>query len=79
MRPRPGAVGRIEGTAVPKMKTHSGAKKRFKLTANGRVKRSHSLHNHILTKKSPKRKRHLRKATLVSDAMEKNIRRLLSS
>lgn len=79
MRPRPGAVGRIEGTAVPKMKTHSGAKKRFKVTSKGRVKRSHSLHNHILTKKSQKRKRHLRKAALVSPSMEKNIRRLLSS
>ncbi len=61
------------------MKTHSGAKKRFKLTASGRVKRSHSLHNHILTKKSPKRKRNLRKSVVVSPAMEKNIRRLLSS
>jgi large subunit ribosomal protein L35 len=60
------------------MKTHSGAKKRFKLTANGRVKRAHSLHNHILTKKSPKRKRRLRKATLVSPAMEKNVRSLLA-
>lgn len=79
MRPRHGAGGRNEGTAVPKMKTHSGAKKRFKLTSTGKVKRSHSLHNHILTKKSPKRKRHLRKSVIVSPAMEKNIRRLLSS
>ncbi len=63
---------------MPKMKTHSGAKKRFKLTSKGRVKRSHSLANHILTKKSPKRKRHLRKSALVSPAMEKSIRRLLS-
>ena len=79
MRRALSAAGRIEGIAVPKMKTHSGAKKRFKLTSKGRVKRSHSLHNHILTKKSPKRKRHLRKAALVSPAMEKVVRRLLAS
>lgn len=60
------------------MKTHSGAKKRFKLTSKGKVKRSHSLANHILTKKSTKRKRHLRKGALVSPAFEKTIRNMLS-
>ena len=64
---------------MPKMKTHSGAKKRFKLTSTGKVKRSHSLHNHILTKKSQKRKRHLRKSAIVGPSMEKVIRRLLAS
>ena len=59
------------------MKTHSGAKKRFKLTSSGKVKRSHSLANHILTKKSTKRKRHLRKSGLVSPAFEKTIRNML--
>ena len=64
---------------MPKMKSHGGAKKRFKLTAKGRVKRSHSLANHILTKKSQKRKRNLRKQTLVSDSMEKKIRLMIPS
>ena len=63
---------------MPKLKTHSGAKKRFKLTAKGKVKRSHALANHILTKKSTKRKRKLRKAGLVSTAMEKKIRLMIS-
>ena len=44
---------------MPKMKTHSGAKKRFKLTAKGKVRGRHSFTSHILEKKSPKRKRHL--------------------
>ena len=60
------------------MKSHSGAKKRFKLTAKGHVKRSHSLANHILTKKTQKRKRNLRKQTLVSASMEKKIRDMIS-
>lgn len=45
---------------MPKIKTHSGAKKRFKLTKSGKVKRSSANMNHILTKKSTKRKRNLR-------------------
>jgi large subunit ribosomal protein L35 len=63
---------------MPKLKTHSGAKKRFKLTAKGKVKRGHALANHILTKKSTKRKRKLRKAGLVSVSMEKKIRLMIS-
>jgi large subunit ribosomal protein L35 len=47
---------------MPKIKTHSGASKRFKLTKNGKVKRSHAFKSHILTKKSTKRKRGLRQA-----------------
>lgn len=50
------------------VKTNSGAKKRFKLTGTGKVKRKHAFHSHILTKKSNKRKANLVKATLVSDA-----------
>ena len=46
---------------MPKMKTHSGAKKRFKLTKSGRVKRAHANKRHILTKKTTKRTRGLRK------------------
>lgn len=47
---------------MPKVKTHSGAKKRFKLSKNGKVKRSHANRSHILNKKSTKRKRGLRKS-----------------
>lgn len=46
---------------MPKVKTHSGAKKRFNLTKNGKVKRAHANKSHILNKKSTKRKRNLRK------------------
>ncbi len=45
---------------MPKIKTHSGAKKRFKLTASGKVKRAHAFKSHILTKKDTKRTRRLR-------------------
>lgn len=51
---------------MPKVKTTSGAKKRFKLTGTGKVKRKHAFKNHILTKKSTKRKRNLVKMALVS-------------
>ena len=47
---------------MPKMKTHSGAKKRFKVTANGKVRGRHAFSSHILEKKSPKRKRDFRQA-----------------
>ena len=50
-------------SVMPKMKTHSGAKKRFKLTAKGKVKARHAFTSHILEKKSPKHKRHLGQAT----------------
>ncbi len=64
---------------MPKMKSNSGAKKRFKLTASGKVKRKKAFTSHILTKKSPKRKRNLRDATLVSDADEARVKRMISS
>ncbi len=51
---------------MPKIKTHSGAKKRFKLSKNGKVIRGHANKSHILTKKSTKRKRGLRQ-TVVTD------------
>ena len=63
---------------MPKLKTHRGAAKRFKLTGTGKVKRRHSSMNHILTKKSSKRKRRLRKGTIVSSAFEKSVRRMIS-
>lgn len=62
---------------MPKMKTHSGAKKRFKKTKSGKIKRSHAYAGHILTKKSPKRKRNLRKSGLVDKTDHKRILRLL--
>ena len=62
---------------MPKMKTKSGAKKRFTLTASGRVKRKHAYKSHILTKKSIKRKRNLTHSTLVSAQDEKNIKAML--
>jgi large subunit ribosomal protein L35 len=62
---------------MPKMKTHRGAAKRFKKTASGKLKRSHAMTSHILTKKSPKRKRQLRAAGLVAKSDEKRIKRLL--
>lgn len=63
---------------MPKMKTNPGAKKRFKLTGTGKIKRKHAFKSHILTKKSKKRKRNLTYAGLVDKADEKNIKRLLS-
>ena len=64
---------------MPKMKTHRGAAKRFKKTGNGRLKRGHSHKSHILTKKSPKRKQHLRASALVAPSDEARMKRLLSS
>lgn len=62
---------------MPKMKTHRGAAKRFKKIKSGKVKRFRAFHSHILEKKSPKRKRRLRSATLVSDSDLKRVKRLL--
>jgi large subunit ribosomal protein L35 len=64
---------------MPKMKTHKGAKKRFKVTASGKVKRMRAFKSHILTKKGPKRKRRLRRPDLVSAGQRKTIRRLLQA
>lgn len=59
---------------MPKMKSHRGAKKRFKTTKNGKVKRFKAYKSHILTKKSSKRKRHLRQSALLSKADARRIR-----
>jgi large subunit ribosomal protein L35 len=64
---------------MPKMKTHSGAKKRFKLTANGKVKARHSFSSHILEKKSPKRKRHFADPVIVSDHDTPRVKKLLGA
>ena len=62
---------------MPKMKSHSGAAKRFRATGSGKIKRKRANHSHILTKKDPKRKRRLRTTVMVSKADEKSIRRLV--
>lgn len=64
---------------MPKMKSNSGAKKRFQLTGTGRVKRKQAFHRHILTKKSPKTKRNLRQTTLVAEVDEKRVLRMISA
>ncbi len=63
---------------MPKLKTNSSAKKRFKLTGTGKIKRKHAFKNHILTKKETKQKRNLRYMTVVDKADEKNIKSLLN-
>ena len=62
---------------MPKMTSHSGAKKRFRMTGTGKVKRGHQGKSHILTKKDTKRKRRLRTQTLVSTAQEKTVKNLI--
>lgn len=65
---------------MPKMKTHKGAKKRFKVTGSGKVKRLRAYKSHILTKKDPKRKRRLRQATTIATNGEaKVIKRLIQA
>ncbi len=63
---------------MPKVKTNSSAKKRFKLTGSGKIKRKHAFKSHILTKKTTKQKRNLTKPTLVSDADMKNVKHMLN-
>jgi large subunit ribosomal protein L35 len=63
---------------MPKMKTKSAAKKRFKLTASGKVKRASAYRSHILTSKSKKRKRNLRKGGYVAKVEEKNVKAMLA-
>jgi large subunit ribosomal protein L35 len=62
---------------MPKMKTHSGAKKRFRKTAKGKLRARHAMTSHILEKKSPKRKRRLGRPVEVAKADQKRIRKLL--
>ena len=62
---------------MPKMKSHSGAKKRFKLTGTGKIKRYSQGTSHILSKKSTKRKRRLRTGTYVSATQEKTVKTLI--
>ena len=62
---------------MPKMKTHSGAKKRFKVTGSGKVRARHSYSSHILEKKSPKRKRALAAPARISDHDVPRVKRML--
>jgi large subunit ribosomal protein L35 len=64
---------------MPKMKTHSGAKKRFKLTAKGKVRGRHAFSSHILEKKSPKRKRGFRKPVAISEHDAPRVKTLLGA
>ena len=64
---------------MPKQKTHKGAAKRFKVTAGGKVMRHQSMHSHMLTSKTTKRKRHLRKATVASPAFANTLKEMLHS
>lgn len=62
---------------MPKMKSHRGAAKRFNVTASGKVKRNKAYKSHILNKKSAKRKRNLRKSTLIAAVEQKKIKKLI--
>ncbi|HPF19663.1 MAG: 50S ribosomal protein L35 [Eubacteriales bacterium] len=63
--------------AKNKMKSHRGAMKRFKITGTGKIKRNKAYKSHILTKKTPKRKRGLRQSTILSKADHKRIKSVL--
>ncbi len=63
---------------MPKVKTNCAAKKRFRLTATGKIKRHHAYHSHILTKKTKKQKRNLDHSALVNSANRKLVRDLLA-
>ncbi|MDR3344423.1 MAG: 50S ribosomal protein L35 [Oscillospiraceae bacterium] len=62
---------------MPKLKTHSGAKKRFKMSKNGKAMRAHAYKSHILNKKTTKRKRNLRKVSVADTTNQRQIHRLL--
>ena len=63
---------------MPKVKTKSGAKKRFKLTGTGKIKRKHAYHSHILTKKETKQKRNLTHDTLVHESDAPRVKKMLN-
>ncbi len=63
---------------MPKVKTKSGAKKRFKLTGSGKIKRKHAYHSHILTKKETKQKRNLNHVTLVHASDTSRVKKMLN-
>ena len=63
---------------MPKVKTKSGAKKRFKVTGSGKIKRKHAYHSHILTKKETKQKRNLNHVTLVHESDVPRVKKMLN-
>jgi large subunit ribosomal protein L35 len=63
---------------LPKMKSHRGAAKRFKITSTGKIRRRRAFGNHMFEKKSPKRKRHLKTADVVAKSDAKRVRRMLA-
>jgi large subunit ribosomal protein L35 len=62
---------------MPKIKTHRGMAKRVKVTASGKIKRSRAFHSHLLSSKTPKRKRNLSQTVMVHSTNEKNIKKLV--
>lgn len=64
---------------MPKMKTRRGAVKRFKVTGSGKIMMNRANKSHILTKKTPKRKRRLRKNTILADAEVKRVKKMIAS
>ncbi len=62
---------------MPKMKTHRGAAKRFKVTGSGKIKKSNAFKRHMLESKTSKRKRGLRKAEIISSGDERRVKRML--
>lgn len=77
MRSRTSFINFLINKQMPKVKTNSGAKKRFALTGTGKIKRKHAFHSHILTKKTKKQKRNLVHVGLVAKVDEKEVRELL--
>ena len=65
------------GSEMPKMKSNSGAKKRFRKTGSGKIKFKHAYKNHILTTKTTKKKRHMRSTGIIAASDERQVRRLL--
>ncbi|MCF8232786.1 MAG: 50S ribosomal protein L35 [Bacteroidales bacterium] len=63
---------------MPKMKTNSGAKKRFTMTATGKLKRKHAYKSHLLTKKTKKRKKRLTKVSMMNTSDARRMRQLLA-
>jgi large subunit ribosomal protein L35 len=66
-----------KGAVMPKMKTKSGAAKRFRVRAGGSIKRGQAFKRHILTKKTTKNKRHLRGSVAVHDSNVKSVRAMM--
>jgi len=74
----PFSIGRKRRQEImPKIKTHSGAKKRFRVTKSGKVKRACAYKNHILNKKTTKRKRNLRKGVIADVTNEATIKKMI--